>query len=378
MNILVFSWRDPKHPLSGGAEQVMHEHMKGWVEAGNKVTLFSAKMPALSARENLDGVEIVRGGYQYLGVQLAGLLFYLTNRNNYDFIVDQFHGLPFFTPVYSRKPKLAVIQEPARDVWFKNPLIFPINWLVGLIGYLIEPIIFLLYRKVDFMTGSDSAKENLKKYGIDGKMITVVPHGVIVNKSNIKADYSIQMSKSKEKTIAYLGILSRDKGIEDAIKTFKILSSRSNYQFWVIGRGETKGYEEKIKSMAKPLGSRIKFWGHVSDSEKFELLAKAHILVNPSVHEGWGLVNIEANSVGTPVASYKSAGLVDSVKDGVSGVIVTQNTPEELAAGIREILADELKYNNLQKGAVSWSKNFSWEKSKKQSLTLLKKITGQA
>jgi len=34
MNILVFSWRDPKHPTAGGAEQVMHEHMKGWIAAG--------------------------------------------------------------------------------------------------------------------------------------------------------------------------------------------------------------------------------------------------------------------------------------------------------------------------------------------------------
>jgi len=42
MNILVFSWRDPKHPLAGGAEQVMHEHMKGWVGAGHKVTLFTS------------------------------------------------------------------------------------------------------------------------------------------------------------------------------------------------------------------------------------------------------------------------------------------------------------------------------------------------
>ena len=53
MRILVFSWRDPKHPLAGGAEQVMHEHMKGWIEAGHKVTLFSSKLDVLKNEKSL-------------------------------------------------------------------------------------------------------------------------------------------------------------------------------------------------------------------------------------------------------------------------------------------------------------------------------------
>ena len=371
MNILVFSWRDPKHPLAGGAEQVMHEHMKGWVESGNKVTLFSSKMPGLSEKENLDGVEIVRGGYQYLGVQLSGFLFYLKNGRKYDFLVDQFHGLPFFTTIYSGKPKLAVIQEPAREVWFKNPLPLPFNWIIGLLGYLFEPIIFLFYRNTPFMTGSASAKENLAKYGIKDETITVVPHGVITPKEKVKSE------REKVKTIAYLGILSRDKGIEDAIKTFKILSVNKDYQFWVVGRGETESYEEKIRKMAKPIGKRVKFWGRVSDLKKFELLAKTHLLVNPSIHEGWGLVNIEANSVGAPVVAYNSAGLVDSVKDGVSGLIADKDTPEELAKVIEQLLADKEKYKKLCSGAIAWGKKFPWVRSKNLSLKLIQEIYGQ-
>jgi len=45
MNILVFSWRGPKHPLAGGAEQVDHEHQKGWIKGGNAVTLFTSSFP---------------------------------------------------------------------------------------------------------------------------------------------------------------------------------------------------------------------------------------------------------------------------------------------------------------------------------------------
>jgi len=146
MRILVFSWRDPEHPLAGGAEQVMHEHMKGWLSAGHEVTLFSSRFKNSPKSETLDGIKIIRDGCQYLGVQIKGFLFYLRNRKNYDFLVDQFHGIPFFTPLYSEKPRLAVIQETTREVWFLNPLPWPINWLVGMIGYIGEPFIFLFYR----------------------------------------------------------------------------------------------------------------------------------------------------------------------------------------------------------------------------------------
>lgn len=369
MNILVFSWRDPKHPLAGGAEQVMHEHMKGWIESGHHITLFVAKFPGCRSEEELDGVRIMRRSNRYLGVQLAGFLYYQKKKKSIDFVVDEFHGLPFFTPLYVRCPKLAVIQETARKVWFLNPLPLPINWFVGGIGFLIEPLVFLLYKATQFMTASESAKNDVIKMGIPSKNITLVPHGVILEK------LSVLPPKEKIKTITYLGVLSKDKGIEDAINCFKILSDKGNFNFLVIGKPDTKKYGNYIEDLAKPLGNKIKFWGFVSQREKFELLSKSHVLINPSVHEGWGLVNIEANSVGTPVVAYSVAGSVDSVKDGHSGILCQENTPENMAEIVIKILDNEDMYQSLQKGAVSWSKNFSWEKSRKLSLELIKSLT---
>lgn len=370
MNVLVLSWRGPNHPNAGGAEQVMHEHMKGWVRAGHKVTLFTSKVKGLPDKNVLDGIEIIRRSDQYVGVKLAAFIYYLKNKNNFNLVVDQFHGIPFFTPLYVNKPKLAVLQEVAKRVWFLNELPVPLNWLIGLFGYLFEPIIFLFYKKVPFMVGSNSAKEDLIKMGIDSSKITIVPHGVVIK---YPRPYP---SKEKTKTIVFLGAIAKDKGVEDAIKTFSILNKKGKYSFWVIGRGG-ESYVNKLLSMCKKLGldNKVKFWGFVNDSRKFELLAKAHILINPSVHEGWGLVNIEANSVGTPVVAYDSAGLVDSVKNGISGVICKKNTSKELARIVNNIFSDREEYKRMQEGAVSWSKNFSWEESRKNSLALIDKLS---
>ncbi len=370
MRVLILSWRDPKHPLAGGAEQSVWEHAKGWYNAGNDIVWFSSRFEDSATEENIDGIKIVRSGYQYLGVQIAAIYYYFKNRKDVDLVVDQFHGIPFFTPLYVRKPKLALIQEVAGKVWLLNPLPFPMNLIIGAIGFIFEPFIFLIYKKVQFMTGSESAKIEVSKFGIPLKNITIVPHGVILPRSKIVD------RRPKIKTVTFLGTLAKDKGIEDAIECFSLLDKTGEYNFWIIGKPETEDYFKKIKSKISDLGlkDKVKFWGRVTDAKKFELLAKSHVLVNPSAHEGWGLVNIEANAVGTPVIAYKSSGLVDSVKDGQSGVIVTRNSPEEIANVTISLFENNKLYEKLQRGSMSWSKNFSWTVSRAKSLLLLNKV----
>lgn len=369
MRILVFSWRDPKHKLAGGAEQVMHEHMKGWVNAGHKVTLFSSRLEGLPATEDKDGIQIIRNGYQYLGVQIAGFFYYLRHRKEINFVVDQFHGIPFFTPLYVIKPKLAVLQEVTKEVWFKNPLKFPLNLIIGILGYISEPLVFLFYKNTNFMVGSNSAKEDLIKFGIRKNNITIIPHGVILPK--IIPNHKITIPK----LITYFGPLTADKGIMDAITTFNILNKRGDYSFCIIGRPETNSYYKKVMKTVEQFGllDKIEFYKRPTDSEKFEILSKSYLFINPSIREGWGLVNIEANVVGTPVIAYPSQGLVDSVCDNLSGVITKNSTPDHLAMEIEKLVKDKARYQKLSTGAKQWASNFSWDKSRNESLRLFKK-----
>lgn len=370
MNILVFSWRDPKHPQAGGAEQVMHEHMKGWIEAGHHVTLFSSEYIGCSKDEILDGVNIIRSGHQYLDVQIRGCYWYFCGKHKkFDLVVDQFHGLPFFTPLYVRVKKMAVLQEVAKEVWLVNHLPKPFNWIIGVMGYLFEPLIFLLYRNVHFMTGSQSAKNDLIKFGIRDKNITIVPHGVIITIPKVLP------KREKKKTIIFLGALTRDKGVEDAIETFGLLSKVGDFNFWIIGKSNSE-YLSFLRERCQILKitNRVKFWGFISQSEKFQLLARAHLLINPSLREGWGLVNIEANAMGVPVVAYNSPGLVDSVKNDQSGIIVCKNNPAKLAETINKILDNKVLFKKLEIGSKKWAEKFSWKISSKESLSLIERL----
>lgn len=370
MNILSFSWRDPKHPQAGGAEQVMHEHMKGWVAAGHEVTLFSSNFKGARSTEVVDGVKVLRRGRQLLGVQISALFWYIFGSNKeFDLVVDQFHGIPFFTSLYIRKPIIGVVQEVAGKVWLQNDLPKPINYIVGMIGYLLEPLFFRFYRRTTLITGSNSAKEDLVKIGIPKKNINIIPHGVIIKKPKPFP------KKEKKQTIIYLGALTKDKGIEDAIEAFDLIAKDIDCQFWIVGKGRDSYVyylKEKIERMG--LSSKVKFWGFVSQERKFELLARAHIMINPSVLEGFGLVNIESNSMGTPVVAYKSRGLVDSVVEDKSGVFCEENTPLEMADRVSNLLMDNKRLKSLSQSSVEWSKKFEWKRSRAMSLGLLRDI----
>lgn len=369
MNILIFSWRGPKHPNSGGAEIVTHQHATAWVNAGHQVTWFTSAWPGVPDREVIDGIQIIRRGQQLVTIQLAAIYWYLFKPHpNYDLVVDQFHGLPFFTPLYIKTKRLAFIHEVAKEVWWTNHLRFPINYLFGLIGYLAEPLIFWLYKNTPFLTVSPSTKSDLVTWGIPQKNITVVYNGV--------STLPVEVPKEPSPTVIFLGAVARDKGIEDALAVFaQLIAHHRSWQFWVAGRGEDR-YLDHLKQLAKKyqIATRLRWWGFVTDREKFELLAKAHVMVNPSHREGWGLVNIEANSVGTPVVAYDVPGCRDSVLAGQTGRLCPKSDISCLVRAINDLVTNQSEYHQLADRARAWARQFTWAKSHQASLKLIQKL----
>src|SRR3989344_6246530 len=145
MNVLIFSWRGPNHPNAGGAEISTHEHAKKWIEKGSTVTLFTASFEGAKEKETIDGVNIIRKGYQVFGVQINAFWWYLFDRHDkFNIVVDQFHGIPFLTPLFVRVKKMAFIHEVAKEVWWLNSWQKPLNLIPAIIGFIFEPLIFYI------------------------------------------------------------------------------------------------------------------------------------------------------------------------------------------------------------------------------------------
>jgi len=360
MNILILNWRDVMNPKSGGAEIVTLEHAKAWVEAGNKVTWFSSSFKKAKRTEEIKGVRVVRYG-NFITVYLFAPIYYIFSKQKFDIVIDQIHGIPFFTPLYVRKPKIAFIHEVANEIWdYMYP--FPINK----IGRLTERVLLIPYKNIQFITVSKSTAEELRKYGI--KSIKIITNGIHVLKhSNIK--------KEVYPTFIFVSRIVKMKGIEDVLSAFFLINEKlDKSKLWIVGEGEKKYIKTLKNKFNLNSNKNIKFFDFVPENKKLELMKKAHIMLHASIKEGWGLVVIEAASQGTPSVVYNVPGLRDSVKNNETGVITSKNNPHELAIDSLNLFSNKNKYHKLSLNCVNYAKSLDWKKSTKLSLDLLEKV----
>lgn len=364
MNILILNWRDPKNPKSGGAEIVTLEHAKAWVKRGHSVIWFTSRFKGSRSEEKIQNVNIVRRG-NYLTVFLYAPLFYLFSGNKFNLVIDEIHGLPFFTPIFARIPKVAFIHEVADEIWdYMFP--FPINK----IGKYIELLIFVFYKNVKFMTASNSTKKILEGFGIKSKNINVIISGL--------ADKPVKKLPVKEKipTFIFVSRVVKMKGIEEVIRAFfYILLEVKNANLWIVGDGDknyVKFLEKRMNSYS--ISTKVKFFGHVSNVKKLELMRKSHILLHASVKEGWGLVIVEAASQGTPAVVYNVAGLRDSVINDKTGTVIRKNTSKQMAEEALLLLNNKKKYDFYQKNGINRAKELTWDKAVSQSTQLIESV----
>ncbi|MBE7020108.1 MAG: glycosyltransferase family 4 protein [Ruminococcaceae bacterium] len=189
------------------------------------------------------------------------------------------------------------------------------------------------YKKVDmFICPSNflSDKLTLAKKFYKGKTVTL--HNFI-NKEQFKKEES-----SVKPYIAYVGRLSKEKGVELIRKTAELLPQ---YTFCIAGSGPD---EEILKNVPN-----IKMMGFLKGDELCEFIASSEMLLLPSVcYENCPLSILEAQSLGVPVVTMNYGGMRELVEDGVTGSLVTDISPEGIKEKILELTENEEYYKSIK------------------------------
>jgi hypothetical protein len=351
--ILIFNWRDTKHLFSGAEEIYIHELSKRWVKQGSRVTLFCANDNNRPYNETVEGVEILRRGGAYT-VYIFAIIYYLLKfKNNYDHIIDCHNGIPFFTPLYVRKPITLIIQHMRHDIT-REYLRFPLDKLASILESRLLPA---LYTNQKIVTVSNSTKEDISRLGFTKKdNIEIVHYGISLKNSG-------NVSKTSHPSFIYLGSLRKYKNIETALTAFSIiLLKHKKAKLKIVGQGEN--HKKLIEtSKALNISSHVEFLGKVSGTIKSKLLSESWAALQPSQIEGWGITVIEANSCGTPVIASDVNGLRDSVINGKTGLLVENKNAQSFAKAMEELIINKSLRKSMSREAFIWSKNFSWDKS---------------
>lgn len=176
--------------------------------------------------------------------------------------------------------------------------------------------------------------------------------------------------------LLYLGTLKPSKNIEGIIKAFSIIKKTDDKKLKLVIAGKRGWMFESIFELVKSLKLEddVIFTGFVSESTKIALMQEAKLLVSPSFWEGFGLHVLESLAIGTPVVISK-AGSMQEV-GGDAAIYVDPKNPESIAEGIKKILSmNNTKYQNLKKTGVKWSEKFSWERTARETLSIIESAT---
>ncbi len=348
MRFLMLNWRDPHSPLAGGAERVSLAHLAHLVKRGHEVFWFANAFPGCQPEDAVTGIRIFRGGGR--GTSILAARKWYRRQTPFDLVIDQHHGLPWFAPWWCHTPCVAYIHEVLGPIWKSFH-----RWPASAIGRRQERWTHWLYRRTPFWTVSESTAAQLRRHGV--RQVFVFPNGID----------PVALTELDDKPLAppvrlmVVCRLAPNKRVDHAIRALKCLAEKGvEARLTIVGTGEA---EAELKQLAERLQLREKilFTGKLAEPEKNGQLRRAHLLLHPSVREGWGLNVIEANAMGTPAIVYPVPGLIDSTISGQTGVVVNAETPEALAAGVADTLRQPELYQLYRQQALARARSLHWD-----------------
>ncbi len=349
MRFLMLNWRDPKNPLSGGAERVTQAYLVALKQRGHEVFWYANGFPNCAREETIEGVQVVRGGG--MGGSVVKAIQWYRQQEKFDLVIDQHHGIPFYAPWWCGTNCVAYIHEVLGPIW---RAFYP--WPLSTLGRWQERWTHWLYGRVPFWTASQCTREILLRHGV--RSVKIIPYGV----------YTVALATLPEKALELplrLAVVSRlapNKRIDHAIRAVKCLTDRGiEARLTIVGTGEVESQLRKLAGELQ-LGERVVFTGSLSEADKDEQLRRAHFLLHTSLREGWGLNVIEANAMGTPGVVYPVAGLIESTLHDETGIISKEETPESLSDGLATILKTPEKYARYRVQAWDRAKTLHWDK----------------
>ncbi len=208
------------------------------------------------------------------------------------------------------------------------------------------------------LTVSQAVKDELVDLGIPARKLAVFPNTMI--RTNIR---SLPRKKARG-TFGYedadivfttVGHAVPVKGWDVLLRAFhevarQVPRARLLFVGSTHAEHEKTTYEELQEFIhQKGLSGRVFFTGRLLDVS--EALAASDIFVLPSRSEGFSNALLEAAGVGLPCISTRVGGALETIREGINGLLVNRNDHQELARVLFSVARDEELRKRLSEGA---------------------------
>jgi glycosyltransferase involved in cell wall biosynthesis len=185
------------------------------------------------------------------------------------------------------------------------------------------------------------------------------------------ADLPPEQPRHADPTLVTVANLEAHKSQAEVIRALATLASRHpRLRYTLVGKGPDG---PELERLARSLGvaERVRLTGALSHDDALAELARCHIHVMPSKHDGFGVAHVEAMAAGLPTIGGRGTGAEDIASAGEGIVLVAPGDLTGIARAIDELLSDPDRRERLgQAGRKTVADHFTWEKNGSQTLAV--------
>ena len=249
---------------------------------------------------------------------------------------------------------------------FNIPFVFTAHSLgVFLDGYNKERVDCekLIMTSSNYITASSNFEQNLisESYQIDKNKIKKITPGID------RSLFAPDLSANRKNIFLSIGRIQQQKGQRvtiDFLNNFRKVEN--DFVCYFIGGpsgNSGKEYLVELKEQVVELNleTHVKFLENLPQTKIKELLNESKLLIHTSQFETFGLVAIEANSMGVPVLSTNSGSFPEIIFSGVNGYLADNLVDGNVNNYVRDLLRDNKTFEEAMFNCIEKSKNYDWK-----------------
>ena len=305
-----------------------------------------------------------------------------------------FYSLDLFEPGLSVDDKEIHLQE------FKTKLeenfelenfdiIHAHYWLSGLVAKQISeekniPYVFTSHSLGVFLEGYNKERVDCEKMVMtSSNFVTVSSHYEhVMISENYKIDenkikkitpgldhkiFTPDLNLPRENIFLSIGRIQEQKR---QLETIKFLNNfrkiDSNFFCYFIGGPSGKSGDDYLAELEESvnyfnLESHVEFLGNLPQIKIKNFMNKSKLLIHTSQYETFGLVAIEANSMGVPILSINTGSLIEIIENNKNGYFAEDFMDNHANNFVKDLLNDDDYFNNVMNQCIQKSEKYNWE-----------------
>lgn len=346
--VRMMAWRDFDDPDAGGSEEHADQFMRRWAAAGLDCTIRTSSAIGLPELAERNGYRVIRRGSRY-SVFPRTIARNLLGHSQFDALVEIWNGVPWFSPIWSRHPRITFLHHVHGPMWDQ---ILPgsVAWAGRALEARLAPP---FYRRTLTLTPSDATRDELIHLGFRPERTIAVPNGV-------DEFFTPGGERAAHPTVVCVGRLAPVKRQDEMIEAAVVARRRvPDLRLVIVGDGPLRpALEEAVRRHGA--GDWITLTGRLDGEALRAAYRSAWVVASASLAEGWGLTLTEAAACGTPAVATDINGHRSSVVDGVTGVLAPL---DRLGDALADVLLDHQRRAALADAALARALTLTWDAS---------------